>query len=54
MKRLAPLYVGADIFARAAFPKPHPLAIPRAGAVEALCRALGWLDADFVRSAPAP
>jgi acetoin utilization protein AcuC len=48
-----PLYVGAEIFARAAFPKPHPLAIPRAGAVEALCRALGWLDEDFVRSAPA-
>ena len=53
MKRLAPLYIGAEIFARAAFPKPHPLAIPRAGAVEALCRALGWLDENFVRSRPA-
>ena len=53
MKRLAPLYVGAEIFARPAFPKPHPLAIPRAGAVEALCRALGWLGDDFVRSEPA-
>lgn len=53
MKRLAPLYVGAEIFARTAFPPSHPLAIPRAGAVEALCRALGWLDRDFVRSAPA-
>jgi acetoin utilization protein AcuC len=51
--RLEPLYVGAEIFARAAFPKPHPLAIPRAGAVEALCRSLGWLDDAFVRSAPA-
>jgi acetoin utilization protein AcuC len=53
VKRLAPLYVGAEIFARAAFPKPHPLAIPRAGAVEDLCRALGWLDGSYVRSAPA-
>ena len=53
MKRLAPLYVGAPIFARAAFPKPHPLAIPRAGAVEDLCRAMGWLEGCYVQSAPA-
>ena len=50
MARLAPLYVGAEIYARAAFPPPHPLAIPRAGAVEAMCRALGWLDGDYVTS----
>jgi acetoin utilization protein AcuC len=53
VKRLSPLYIGAPIFAQAAFPKPHPLAIPRAGAVEALCDALGWLDGAYVRSAPA-
>ncbi len=50
MKRRAPLYIGAEIYARAAFPPPHPLAIPRAGAVEAMCRALGWLGEDFVTS----
>ena len=52
-KRLAPLYVGHDIFARAAFPPPHPLSFPRAGHVEALCRALGWLDDGYVTSQPA-
>ncbi len=50
MRPLAPLYIGAEIYARAAFPPPHPLAIPRAGAVEALCRALGWLDGNYVTS----
>jgi len=50
VKPLAPLYVGAEIYARAAFPPPHPLAIPRAGAVEAMCRALGWLGDDYVTS----
>jgi acetoin utilization protein AcuC len=48
-----PLYVGAEIFARPAFPPPHPLAFPRAGHVEALCRSLGWLDNAYVRSQPA-
>ena len=50
---MRPLYIGAEIFARPAFPPPHPLAISRAGAVEALCRALGWLDEAYVTSAPA-
>src|ERR1700759_2183211 len=48
-----PLYIGAEIFARPAFPPPHPLAFPRAGHVEALCRALGWLDENYVASRPA-
>ena len=52
-KKLPPLYVGAEIFARPAFPPPHPLAFPRAGHVEALCRALGWLDGAYVASRPA-
>ncbi len=52
-RALAPLYVGADVYARTAFPRPHPLSIPRAGAVEALCRSLGWLDQDYVISLPA-
>ncbi len=50
---MKPLYVSHEIFSRPAFPPPHPLAISRAGAVEALCRALGWLDEGFVRSEPA-
>jgi len=50
LARLAPLYIGAEIYAHAAFPPPHPLAIPRAGAVEAMCRALGWLDGVYVTS----
>jgi acetoin utilization protein AcuC len=50
LARLSPLYVGAEIYARPAFPPPHPLAIPRAGAVEVMCRALGWLDDDYVTS----
>ena len=47
---MKPLYIGAEIYARPAFPPPHPLAISRAGAVEALCRALGWLDENYVTS----
>ena len=50
MNRLRPLYIGAPIYAQTAFPPPHPLAIPRAGAVEAMCRALGWLDDAYVPS----
>jgi acetoin utilization protein AcuC len=52
-KKLPPLFVGAEIFAHPAFPPPHPLAFPRAGHVEALCRALGWLDGAYVASQPA-
>ena len=33
-KRHPPLYVSAEIFARSAFPAPHPLAFPRAGLVK--------------------
>ena len=47
---MKPLYIGAEIYSRTAFPRPHPLAIPRAGAVEAMCLALGWLDDGYVTS----
>jgi acetoin utilization protein AcuC len=50
LRRAPPLYVGAAVYAQTAFPPPHPLAIPRAGAVEAMCRALGWLDGAYVTS----
>lgn len=43
-----PLFVGSDIFRRAAFGPNHPLKIVRHAAVLDLVRVLGWLpDADF-------
>ena len=47
---MKPLYVGAEIYSQTAFPRLHPLGIPRAGSVEAMCRALGWLDDAYVKS----
>ncbi len=44
------LFVGGAVYRRSAFPASHPLAIPRAGAVEDMCRALGWLDGAFLES----
>ena len=52
-KRFSPLFVGSEIFSRSAFPPPHPLAFARAGNVEAITRALGWLDGAYRRSSPA-
>jgi acetoin utilization protein AcuC len=37
------LFVGHDIYRRAAYGSLHPLAIPRVETVVDLCRALGWL-----------
>ena len=44
------LYVGGQVYRRSGFPASHPLAIPRAAAVEEMCRALGWLDGAFLES----
>jgi len=44
------LYVGERVYRRSSFPASHPLAIPRAAAVEEMCRALGWLDGAFLES----
>jgi acetoin utilization protein AcuC len=45
------LFVGSEVYRRAAYGKNHPLAIPRIATVMDLCRHLGWLGAaDFVDS----
>jgi acetoin utilization protein AcuC len=52
--RPSPLFVGSDVFRRAAFGQSHPLNIVRHSAVLDLVRMLGWLaDDDFHTSAPA-
>lgn len=53
LKRLRPIYVGAEVYRKSAYHPHHPLAIRRAETVEDLCRALGWLDRDFATSAVA-
>lgn len=50
----APIYIGSEVFRRAAFGANHPLNIVRHSAVLDLVRILGWLsDEDFRSSAPA-
>jgi len=41
-----PLYIGSDVFRRAAFGANHPLNIVRHSAVLDLVRILGWLPGD--------
>ena len=49
-----PLYVGSEVFRRAAFGANHPLKIVRHSAVLDLVRTLGWLrDDDFRTPQPA-
>jgi acetoin utilization protein AcuC len=50
-KRLAPVFVGHEIYRQAAYGTNHPLAIPRVAPVMDLCRALGWFGpGEFVAS----
>jgi acetoin utilization protein AcuC len=50
----APIYIGSQVFRRAAFGSNHPLNIVRHSAVLDLVRVLGWLsDEDFHTSTPA-
>jgi acetoin utilization protein AcuC len=52
--RPAPLYIGSDIFRRAAFGANHPLRIMRHSAVMDLVRVMGWLrDEDLQVPTPA-
>ena len=51
-KPLSPVFVGHDIYRRAAYGRNHPLAIPRVESVVDLCRALGWLREDEFRESP--
>lgn len=47
----SPVFVGHQLYRRAAYGTHHPLAIPRVAAVMDLCAALGWLpDDEFERS----
>jgi len=50
----APIYIGSEVFRRAAFGSNHPLNIVRHSAVLDLVRILGWLsDEDLRTSTPA-
>ncbi len=46
-------FLGAGVFRNPAFRNLHPLSILRLGAVEDVCRALGWLTDTHYRAAPA-
>lgn len=46
------VYIGGEIYTRPSFGANHPLSYTRQGAVEALCRALGWLPPEVCRTAP--
>lgn len=52
-KRTRPLYVGSEVFRRAAFGPHHPLTIVRHAAVMDLLRMLGWLSAGDYRESRA-
>ncbi len=43
---LPAVFVGHELYRRAAYGSHHPLAIPRVAAVMDLCDALGWLNAE--------
>lgn len=46
------VFVGHELYRRAAYGSNHPLAIPRVAAVMELCDALGWLDAESFEISP--
>ncbi|MBN9561360.1 MAG: acetoin utilization protein AcuC [Alphaproteobacteria bacterium] len=49
--RLAPVYIGSEIYRNSSYGPKHPLAIPRVSTCTDLCRALGWLpDSCFVEA----
>jgi len=52
VKKLPPLFVGHELYRRAAYGSHHPLAIPRVETATDLCRALGWLDPSEFRVSP--
>lgn len=51
-KRLDPVFVGHDIYRRAAYGSHHPLAIPRVESVMDLCRVLGWFAGSEFQISP--
>ena len=48
--RRLPVFVGHDIYRRAAYGGNHPLAIPRVETAVDLCRDLGWIDSGQLGS----
>ena len=46
------LFIGHDVYRRAAYGSLHPLAIPRVETVVDLCRALGWLSEERYEVSP--
>ncbi len=50
--RLAPVYIGSEIYRGSSYGPKHPLAIPRVSTCTDLCRALGWLPDDRYVEAP--
>src|SRR5512140_3761617 len=50
--RLAPVFVGHDIYRQAGYTSNHPLGIARVGPVMDLCDALGWLPAEEFNASP--
>jgi acetoin utilization protein AcuC len=46
------VFVGHDVYRRAAYGRLHPLAIPRVESVVDLCRALGWFGEGEYRESP--
>jgi acetoin utilization protein AcuC len=46
------LFVGSDIYRKAAFGKHHPLSIIRVAGVVDLCEMLGWFEAEQFRESP--
>ncbi len=52
MTPLQPVFVGSDVYRRAAYGNNHPLAIPRVATVMELCGLLGWLDDASFRDSP--
>jgi acetoin utilization protein AcuC len=49
---LAPIFVGHEVYRRAAYGSNHPLAIPRVESVTDMCRALGWLRPEEFCESP--
>src|SRR5574340_206351 len=49
---MPPVFVGHDIYRRAAYGSHHPLAIPRVETATDLCHALGWLGEDELHVSP--
>jgi acetoin utilization protein AcuC len=46
------LFVGSDVYRRAAFGKHHPLSIVRVSGVVDLCEILGWFEPNQFRDSP--